>query len=76
MTDVKMPEPFRTDADGEEVYVIHQLKQYGDDRAREALEMAAVLAGETVCDTHIPTGVKIYGTRAGKAIRAIKDSIK
>jgi hypothetical protein len=32
-------------------------------------EACAKLAEETVCDTHLPTGVKIYGTRAAKAIR-------
>ena len=30
----------------------------------------AKIAEETVCDTHLPTGVKIYGTRAAAAIRA------
>jgi hypothetical protein len=33
-------------------------------------EACARLAQSTVCDTHIPTGVKIYGTVAAKAIRA------
>jgi hypothetical protein len=33
-------------------------------------EACAKLAQSTVCDTHIPTGVKIYGTAAAKAIRA------
>ena len=33
-------------------------------------EACAKLAQSTVCDTHIPTGVKIYGTVAAKAIRA------
>ena len=32
-------------------------------------EACAKLAQSTVCDTHIPTGVKIYGTAAAKAIR-------
>ena len=32
-------------------------------------EVCAKIAAETVCDTHLPTGVKIYGTRAAKAIR-------
>ena len=40
-----------------------------------ALEEAAKLATATVCDTHLPTGVKIYGTRAGAAIRALKGKI-
>jgi hypothetical protein len=33
-------------------------------------EACAKLAAATICDTHIPTGVKIYGTVAAKAIRA------
>ena len=33
-------------------------------------EACAKVAQHTVCDTHIPTGVKIYGTVAAKAIRA------
>ena len=37
------------------------------DKEREA---CAKLAQETICDTHIPTGINIYGTRVAKAIRA------
>ncbi len=33
-------------------------------------EACAELAEKTICDTHTPTGVNIYGTRAAKAIRA------
>ena len=33
-------------------------------------EACAEIAASTVCDEHIPTGIKIYGTRAAKAIRA------
>jgi hypothetical protein len=33
-------------------------------------EACAALAQQTICDTHIPTGINIYGTRAAKAIRA------
>lgn len=33
-------------------------------------EECAKLAQETVCDTHIPTGIHIYGTKVAKAIRA------
>jgi hypothetical protein len=43
------------------------LKQLGAADEREA---CAVLAQQTICDTHIPTGINIYGTRAAKAIRA------
>jgi hypothetical protein len=33
-------------------------------------EACAKVAEQTVCDTHLPTGVKIYGTRVAKAIRS------
>lgn len=33
-------------------------------------EECAKVAEKTICDTHIPTNINIYGTRAGKAIRA------
>lgn len=33
-------------------------------------EACAQLATQTVCDTHLPTGIKIYGTAVAKAIRA------
>jgi hypothetical protein len=32
-------------------------------------EACAKVAEQTACDTHLPTGVKIYGTRAAAAIR-------
>jgi hypothetical protein len=38
-------------------------------RANER-EACAVLAQQTICDTHISTGINIYGTRAAAAIRA------
>lgn len=49
-------------------------KRYACVAMREAIEAereaCAKLAQSTICDTHIPTGVKIYGTVAAKAIRA------
>ena len=33
-------------------------------------EACAQIAQVTVCDTHIPTGIKIYGTKVAQAIRA------
>jgi len=33
-------------------------------------EACAKLAAATICDTHIPTNIKIYGTVVAKAIRA------
>ena len=50
MTEVKMPAPaiettaFSRDSSTQYYYTEAQLKQYGNDRAREALEMAAVAA--------------------------------
>ena len=32
-------------------------------------EACAEIAASTVCDEHLPTGIKIYGTRAAMAIR-------
>lgn len=37
-------------------------------------EECAIVAASTVCDEHIPTGIKIYGTRAARAIRARGDT--
>ena len=58
------------------LFTADQLQAYGAACAAHAREMAlseaAQVATSTVCDTHIPTGVKIYGTRAGKAIEALK----
>jgi hypothetical protein len=33
-------------------------------------EECAKIAQQTICDTHIPTGVHIYGSRVAAAIRA------
>lgn len=41
-----------------------------DEAAAAEREACAQIAQATVCDTHIPTGIKIYGTRAAQAIRA------
>ena len=38
--------------------------------AEKERDACAQVAAKTVCDTHIPTGINIYGTRAAKAIRA------
>ena len=37
--------------------------------AAKEREACAQVAAKTVCDTHIPTGINIYGTRAAAAIR-------
>jgi len=49
-----------------------ELRAIQIEAARAALEEAAEVASITVCDTHLPTGIRIYGQVAGKAIRAIK----
>jgi hypothetical protein len=75
---IKLPEPEgRICFDGgdwEEDFVSSQ-DAYSEEQMlqfrRDVLEEAAKVADATVCDTHTPTGVKIYGQRAGKAIRAL-----
>ena len=50
------------------------LEEYVKRRVEKAVaaerEVCAKLAESIVCDTHLPTGVRIYGTRAASAIRA------
>jgi len=53
---------------------MNQRLQDENDELKAALaaerEACANVAALTVCDTHIPTGIKIYGAVAAKAIRA------
>jgi hypothetical protein len=37
---------------------------------RDERDACAKIAAETVCDVHLPTGTKIYGSRVATAIRA------
>jgi peptide subunit release factor 1 (eRF1) len=86
MTEVKMPPPMGSfdyrDSSAlvtEFAYTEDQLKQYGDDRAREALEMAAVAAWNFHMDRSKRTGISpsVHETWSPvAAIRALKDSIK
>jgi len=46
------------------------IAEAAQERVEAEREACAKVAEQTVCDTHLPTGVKIYGTRAAKAIRA------
>ena len=46
------------------------LQAFADLIRKDEREACALIAQKTVCDTHIPTGVKIYGAYAAKAIRA------
>jgi hypothetical protein len=46
------------------------MQQFADLIRADEREACAKVAQETICDTHIPTGINIYGTRAAKAIQA------
>ena len=56
-------------AAGFEVGSIGSLSKFAAAVAAAEREACAQLAAETVCDTHLPTGIKIYGSRAAAAIR-------
>jgi hypothetical protein len=51
-------------------WLMEFLERFAKLVAEAEREECAKVAQETVCDQHIPTGIKIYGTRAAKAIRA------
>ena len=53
-----------------EIANLKQLEAFAAMVREDEREACAKLAAKTVCDVHIPTGVKIYGTVAAKAIRA------
>ena len=46
------------------------LKAFANLVAAQEREECAKLAETTVCDIHLPTGTKIYGSRVATAIRA------
>jgi hypothetical protein len=52
-----------------EKFIAERWKAECNSRVEIEREACAKLAATTVCDTHIPTNVKIYGTVAAKAIR-------
>lgn len=61
------------DANGEDndsVNIAGHLERFSALVAAAEREACAKLAESTICDTHLPTGVRIYGTRAAAAIRA------
>jgi hypothetical protein len=64
-------EPLYDPANPPKKYTDDYLLAYGRACERAAYERAAQVAGKTVCDRHIPTGVTIYGTAAAAAIRAL-----
>jgi hypothetical protein len=53
-----------------EVYFDRMLQRFAALVAAQEREACAKVAKETVCDMHLGTGIKIYGTRAAAAIRA------
>ena len=73
-----MRETVYDDSEGRRILVVRVLDaftmahRWGVRMVRDERERCAKIAEETVCDTHLPTGVKIYGTRAAKAIRGKK----
>lgn len=58
------PQPVAQAMEADELFVRFAAQAVAAER-----EACAQLAEQTVCDLHIPTGIKIYGTKAGKAIR-------
>jgi hypothetical protein len=46
------------------------MQRFADLVRADEREACAKVAEETICDTHIPTNINIYGTRAADAIRA------
>lgn len=68
----ELPPPHWTmTSGGMEAWNADQMREYGRACERAAYERAAQVAGKTVCDRHIPTGVTIYGTAAAAAIRKL-----
>lgn len=49
---------------------VQRLERFAALVAAHERDECAKLAESTVCDTHLPTGVKIHGSQAAKAIRA------
>jgi len=84
MTEVKMPLTQYVNVGLEPLYTAAQLKQYGDNRAREALEMAADTCDSTMyieCDGTISkygpmTYANVEMQKCADAIRALAKEIK
>jgi hypothetical protein len=57
---------YKTDMD---VHISH-LEAFAKLVAAHEREECAKIAAETVCDVHLPTGTKIYGSRVATTIRA------
>ena len=70
LPDPKMPPPCPEPDSGTTAALVRWAKAYAAEQVAAERERCAKLAGKTVCDTHLPTGVRIYGAVAAKAIRA------
>jgi len=60
------PDAYKEQVDG----AIRRLTKFAALVAAAEREACARIAETTVCDTHLPTGVQIYGSKAAAAIRA------
>lgn len=64
---------FEFDTDDRSTVTSTSARLFAEHIARKAInaerEQCAKVAEKTVCDTHVPTGIKIYGTKAAEAIR-------
>jgi len=49
---------------------LHHLQAFAALVAAHEREACAKIAEKTICDVHLPTGTKIYGSRVATAIRA------
>jgi len=49
---------------------LKSLERFAELVAAHEREECAKIAAETVCDVHLPTGTKIYGSRVATTIRA------
>ena len=56
--------------DDNSIIIEDYLERFAALVAAQEREACAKLAETTVCDIHLPTGTKIYGSRVATAIRA------
>lgn len=61
-------EPCAQNKDGELLWDFETIAQAVEEARAAERARCADIALRTVCDVHTPTGIKIYGTRAAKAI--------
>lgn len=70
LPDPTMPPPCPAPDSGTTAALVRWAKAYAAKMVLAERERCAAIAEKTVCDTHLPTGIRIYGTAAAKAIRA------